>query len=62
MLCPKLYSCAMWLCPVAPQENPDMFKWLTGQEPAPSSMQENSMFKVRGRCRLWREFDWWAVC
>lgn len=28
------------------QENPDMFKWLTGQAPAPPEMHHNAVFKV----------------
>ena len=27
-------------------ENPDLFKWLTGQETAPADLQANDMFKV----------------
>jgi hypothetical protein len=29
------------------QENPDIFKWLTGQEQAPDNMLKNSAFRVR---------------
>ena len=32
---------------VLDQENPDLFKWLTGQEPAPDDMLTNPAFKVR---------------
>lgn len=28
-------------------ENPDLFKWLTGQDAAPSELASNDMFKVR---------------
>ena len=31
---------------VLDQENPDLFKWLTGQEPAPDDMLTNPAFKV----------------
>jgi hypothetical protein len=39
------------------QENPDLFKWLTGQQEAPGDMQANAAFMVRGYklqpgCRL----------
>ena len=38
---------------VLDQENPDLFKWLTGQEEAPSDMLANPAFIVRTRpwCR-----------
>jgi hypothetical protein len=29
------------------QENPDLFKWLTGQQEAPSDMQANAAYLVR---------------
>ena len=29
------------------EENPDMWKWLTQQEVAPDSMQQNEVFRVR---------------
>ena len=32
---------------VLDQENPDLFKWLTGQEAPSDAMQENTTFKVR---------------
>ena len=32
------------------QENPDLFKWLTGQAQPPSELLHNSAFKVR--CRV----------
>ncbi len=28
-------------------ENPDLFKWLTGQEPAPDALRDNASFTVR---------------
>ena len=28
-------------------ENPDLFKWLTGQEPAPEALRDNASFMVR---------------
>ena len=31
---------------VLDQENPDLFKWLTGQEEAPQAMQANPAFVV----------------
>ena len=31
---------------VLDQENPDLFKWLTGQAPASEAMQANPAFKV----------------
>ena len=31
---------------VLEQENPDMFKWLTGQLPTPPQMLQNPVFKV----------------
>lgn len=31
---------------VLDQENPDLFKWLTGQESASEAMQANAAFKV----------------
>lgn len=33
---------------VSLQENPDLFKWLTGQQEPPNEMQGNSAFKVNG--------------
>ena len=38
---------------VLDQENPDLFKWLTGQEAASDAMQKNSTFKVRQSCFWW---------
>ena len=32
---------------VLDQENPDLFKWLTGQESASEAMMANSAFKVQ---------------
>jgi hypothetical protein len=32
----------LWL-----QENPDLFKWLTGQQEAPQEMQQNPAYQVR---------------
>lgn len=29
------------------QENPDLFKWLTGQLPAPEEVEANSAYRVR---------------
>ena len=40
---PELAACSA----VLDQENPDLFKWLTGQEPAPDDMLSNLTFKVR---------------
>jgi len=37
---------------VLDQENPDLFKWLTGQEPAPDAMLANATFVVRPARRL----------
>lgn len=41
---------------VLDQENPDLFKWLTGQEEPPESMKANSAFTVRhphlASCRM----------
>jgi len=28
-------------------ENPDLFKWLTGQEPAPDALRDNDSFMAR---------------
>lgn len=33
-------------CAVAAQENPDLFKWLTGQQEAPSQLQANPAYTV----------------
>ena len=32
---------------VLEQENPDMFKWITGQAPAPPHMLQNPVFQVQ---------------
>ena len=33
--------------PSGPIENPDLFKWLTGQEPTPDALRHNASFVVR---------------
>ena len=35
---------------VLDQENPDLFKWLTGQEEAPEAMKANPAFMVSTQC------------
>ena len=37
---------------VLDQENPDLYKWLTGQEVAPAEMQQNQAFKVSSELLL----------
>jgi hypothetical protein len=40
-------SCAVRSLLLCLQENPDLFKWLTGQQDAPQEMQQNPAFQVR---------------
>ena len=35
---------------VLDQENPDLYKWLTGQEPPPAAMAENAAYQVSHSC------------
>lgn len=37
---------------VLDQENPDLFKWLTGQEEAPEAMKANPAFTVSTQCSI----------
>ncbi len=39
--------CGLTLLPaVQAQENPDLFKWLTGQLPAPDRLQQNEAYQA----------------
>lgn len=46
---------------VLEQENPDVFKWITGQVPAPSVMLDNPVFQVRLLLQVVHLLLWWQA-